>query len=154
MHNMWLWNCTHLRGLLKESLTHGACSTYKHFSHWWHRLNMPPSPQLSHSFRNAVKMSLKHFVLTVENMLECSETSATLWVEQLVLMEEGDVMLNSNMDDVTASNQYQPISCAHEKSERHAGITDMFTLKSFKIHLHWYFQRDECWKRDFCASAF
>lgn len=67
MHNMWLWNCTHLRGLLKESLTHGACSTYKHFSHWWHRLNMPPSPQLSHSFRNAVKMSLKHFVLTIEN---------------------------------------------------------------------------------------
>lgn len=44
-------------------------------------------------------------------------------------------MLNSNMDDVIASNQYQPISCVHDKSERQAGITDMFTLKSFKIHL-------------------
>lgn len=67
MHNMWLWNCTHLRGLVKEALTHGACSTYKHFSHWWHSLNMPLSPQLSHNLKNTVKMSLKHFVLTIEN---------------------------------------------------------------------------------------
>lgn len=56
-------------------------------------------------------------------------------MDQLVLMEEGDVMLFSNIDDVTASNQYQPISCVHEERERDPGITDTFTLKSFKIHL-------------------
>jgi len=33
-------------------------------------------------------------------------------------MGEGDVMLNSNMDDVTASNQHRPISCVHEERER------------------------------------
>lgn len=31
------------------------------------RPNMLPFSQLSHSFREAIKMSLKHFVLTIEN---------------------------------------------------------------------------------------
>jgi len=35
-------------------------------------------------------------------------------------------MLNSNMDDVTASNQHRPISCVHEERERDMQVLDIY----------------------------
>lgn len=152
MHNMWLWNCTHLRGLVKrhwhkEPAVHTNTSVPGNIA--------SISPQLSHSLKNAVKMSLKRFVLTIEN-------------RQL----HARVQRNSSHSVNGTTGSYgggwrnvefkygwcrciKPVSanqlCSWKESERHAGITGMFTLKAFKIHMPLIFS--EVWvskKRLFC----